>query len=538
MTLSELRWFRGLEHWRLVRKGMACGRLRRTAQRPAWLVGLDRSLWVRVLLCAGFTASVVALSFWRQQHSTGCLWLLALLVVLSSLLLLYLELPEVFRSNSQLGLVCGSMLVNVLISKGVYVWTLQHQQWELRDIYFYVPTAFAPLLVTVLLGVRAGVYTVVATALTAALLVNQSLILLALDLVAGCTGVYCTRNARRRRDLLWAGVAVGLAGSIGGVLFGWASRTSQAYLWQEALLSVLSGIATSLLIGTFLPIFEDLLGAQTALSWVELADLNHPLLRRLMMEAPGTYHHSLMVANLAEAAAVAVGANPTLCRVMAYFHDVGKLTNPHYFAENMVPGANPHDSLSPSMSALIIISHVKEGVDLALQHRLPRPIIEAIQQHHGDGLVYYFYHRAKRMSEDAQVGRQLLGVPGSDSGVQEGTFRYPGPKPQTKEIGILMLADAVESASRCLEKPTPQRIEELVEEIVWQRIWDRQLDECGLSLKEIWKVAARLSSMLKTAMHSRLQYPKQEIRDGGSGQPAKRGSGSDSPAARSTSASR
>jgi putative nucleotidyltransferase with HDIG domain len=536
--IGKLRWLRGLEHWRLVRKGMACGRIRRTAERPAWLATVDHSPWIRALLYSFFAGSVVLLSFWQQEHPSGFLWLLGLLVAASSFLLLHLELSEVCASNSKLLLVFGSMLINVLVSKAVYVWTIKHQQWEFRDAYYYVPTALAPMLVTVLLGARAGVYTVVVTALLGAFLVNQSLLLLALNLVAGCTAVYFTRNARRRRDLLWAGMAVGLAGLAGGVALGMASRTPGSYLWEEALLSLASGIATSLLIGAFLPLFEDFLGVQTALSWVELADLNHPLLRRLMMEAPGTYHHSLMVANLAEAAAVPIGANPTLCRVMAYFHDVGKLTNPQYFCENMVPGNNPHDALSPSMSALVIISHVKEGVDLALQHHLPRPVVEAIQQHHGDGLVYYFYHRAKRMTQDAQVARQMLRLPGADVEVEEGTFRYPGPKPQSKEIGILMLADAVESASRCLEKPTPQRIEELVEEIVWQRITDRQLDECGLTLKEIWKVAARLSSVLKTAMHSRLQYPKNETRNAASFQPAKRGSGLDVPASGSIAESR
>ena len=229
----------------------------------------------------------------------------------------------------------------------------------------------------------------------------------------------------------------------------------------------------------------------------------------MTIEAPGTYHHSLVVANLAEAAAEAVGANATLCRVCSYFHDVGKLVKPEYFTENMSFERNPHDDLAPTMSALIIIAHVKEGVDLALKHRLNQRIIDIIQEHHGTSLVRYFYQRALQQHEDALAGGKIMRLREDDvPEVHEESFRYSGPKPQTKESAIVSLADAVESASRSVEKPTPQKIETLVNEIVEERISDRQLDECDLTLGELKTISDRFRFTLLSMLHSRIAYPK------------------------------
>ncbi|QDQ42991.1 HDIG domain-containing metalloprotein [Methylacidiphilum kamchatkense] len=273
-------------------------------------------------------------------------------------------------------------------------------------------------------------------------------------------------------------------------------------------MSIGIGLFTAVLVNTLLPVLEEIFQLNTDFTWLELSDLNHPLLRRLATEAPGTYHHSLMVANIAEAAANAIGENGSLCRVMAYFHDIGKVVNPQYFVENQ--GAdNPHTRLTPSMSALIIISHIKDGVDLALEHHLRRPIIDAIQQHHGTSLVYYFYRKALQNIEDCKMGVKLLNMGEEDvPELDESRFRYPGPKPQTKEIGILMLADSIESASRCLEKPSLKDIEQLVEDIVSQKLQDHQLDECPLSMKEITEIKHSFIFSLKTILHTRIHYPK------------------------------
>jgi putative nucleotidyltransferase with HDIG domain len=229
----------------------------------------------------------------------------------------------------------------------------------------------------------------------------------------------------------------------------------------------------------------------------------------MTIEAPGTYHHSLVVANLAEAAAEAIGANATLCRVCAYFHDVGKLVKPEYFTENMSFERNPHDDLAPTMSALIIIAHVKEGVDLALKHRLNQRTVDIIQEHHGTSLVRYFYQRALQQHEDARAGGKIMKLREDDiPEVHEESFRYSGPKPQTKESAIVSLADTVESASRSLEKPTPQKIETLVNELIEERISDRQLDDCDLTLGELKVIADRFRFTLLMMLHSRIAYPK------------------------------
>src|ERR1700739_1781118 len=233
----------------------------------------------------------------------------------------------------------------------------------------------------------------------------------------------------------------------------------------------------------------------------------------MTIEAPGPYHHSLVVANLAEAAAEAIDANATLCRVCSYFHDIGKLVKPEYFTENMNIERNPHDDLAPTMSALIILAHVKEGVDLALKHGLNKHIIDVIQQHHGTSLVYYFYQRALQQQEDARAGGKIMNIREEDiPEVQEESFRYPGPKPQTKESAIVSLADIVESASRSLEKPTPQKIEQLVNELIEERIADGQLDECDLTLGELRVIAERFRFTLMTMLHSRIAYPKPETK--------------------------
>jgi hypothetical protein len=248
-----------------------------------------------------------------------------------------------------------------------------------------------------------------------------------------------------------------------------------------------------------LPFIEHLFEVLTDISLLELGDVAHPLLQELVRRAPGTYNHSINVASISEAAADSIGAHGLLTRVGAYFHDIGKMLKPSYFTENQGLDASRHQSLLPAMSTLIIIAHIKDGADLARQHHLPQPIIDFIQQHHGTTLVEYFYHRANERSES-----------NPDAGeVEESAFRYPGPKPQTKEAGVLMLADAVESASRALVEPTPARIENLVHDIAMRRLLDGQFEECGLTLQEVHKVEDSLVKSLTAVYHGRVKYPEQ-----------------------------
>jgi hypothetical protein len=234
---------------------------------------------------------------------------------------------------------------------------------------------------------------------------------------------------------------------------------------------------------------------------MELANLDQPVLRDLMVQAPGTYHHSVIVGALVEAAAEAIGANPLLAKVSAYYHDLGKMKKPLYFVENQGYGVNKHEKLAPSMSSLILISHVKDGVELARKHKLSREIIDIIQQHHGTSLIAYFYHKAQNCRNTAQP----------EINIED--YRYPGPKPQTREAGLVMLADAVEAASRSLVEPNPARIQGLVQKIMNNIFSDGQLDECELTLKDLHSIARSFNKILSGIFHRRIAYPERAPRD-------------------------
>jgi putative nucleotidyltransferase with HDIG domain len=258
---------------------------------------------------------------------------------------------------------------------------------------------------------------------------------------------------------------------------------------------LLNGVVSSIIVLGLLPIFEYIFKVVTTISLLELSDFTRPLIRRLILEAPGTYQHSLVVANLSEVAAEAIGANSLLARVGAYYHDIGKLVKPNYFIENQSAYCDAHKDLKPSMSKLIIINHVKEGMELAHKHHLNPRIIDFIAQHHGRSLVYYFYQRAKEIEPEAE---------------HEEEYRYPGPKPQSKEIAIVSLADPVEALSRLLEEPSPSRIEEMVREIVRKKFMTGELDESSLTLKELEKITQSFIRMLNALFHTRINYPRDE----------------------------
>jgi putative nucleotidyltransferase with HDIG domain len=251
-----------------------------------------------------------------------------------------------------------------------------------------------------------------------------------------------------------------------------------------------------------LPFVERGFGVQTDLKLLELGDAAHPLLQELVRRAPGTYNHSINVASIGEAAAEAIGANGLLVRVGAYFHDIGKMLKPEYFIENQGERANRHETLLPAMSTLVIIAHVKDGADLARQHGLPDSIIDFILEHHGTTLVEFFFDQAHQQSKLDPHGGP----------VDESSFRYPGPKPQSRETGVIMLADAVESASRALVDPTPARIDSLVRDITMKRLLDGQFDESGLTFSELHVVENTLVKNLTGVYHGRVKYPdrKQE----------------------------
>jgi len=311
-------------------------------------------------------------------------------------------------------------------------------------------------------------------------------------------GVLTLSDVRTRTKL----IKVGAIASLTYFLLTWATG-----LWQDQPLEIVRndslwragwGLMAGFFLGGSLPFIENALGIVTGISLLELGDNTHPLLQELVRRAPGTHNHSITVGAIAESAAERVGADALLVRIGAYFHDIGKMLKPHYFVENQIGPTNRHAKLAPAMSTLIIIGHVKDGVDLGRQHHLPEPIIDLIEQHHGTTLVEYFYHEANRRNGN-----------NPDAGpVSENSYRYPGPKPQTREAAILMVADSVESASRALSDPTPARLEGLVSDLIDKRLRDGQFDECGLTLREIAEIRDSLIKSLIGIYHGRVKYPE------------------------------
>ncbi len=298
-------------------------------------------------------------------------------------------------------------------------------------------------------------------------------------------------NSKKRSSILKGGVFVGITNLIVAIAF----LLSKSIIISSTSFHVIgfafmSGFVVSAIVYITLPLFEYLFKITTDISLVELLDVDHPLMKALMTNAPGTYHHSVIVANLVEAAAENVKVNKLVARVGAYYHDIGKIKKPHYFVENQ-RGESRHEHITPHMSSLVLIAHTKDGVDLAREHNLPETIIDIIQQHHGDSLITFFYEKAKALGEE----------------VAESDYRYPGPKPTSKEAALIMMADAVEAASRVLTDPSPSRISALVEKIIGRIIMEGQLDECDFTFKEIAEIKNSFIHTLTGIFHKRINYP-------------------------------
>jgi len=517
------------ERQRLVKKGLASTKLRRRRTESEWLQALEYGPLAKVSICIGFILGLAAIIYSDLRSQPMEKVFIAVLIFLTALAQLWINHPKTFERNSRLVLMFGVMLVHLGIVKLILVTAdnqilkgmispdglsgLERQQlWKLC-----VPYAFAPLVLSVLLGKNHGIYAAIFVSLWGSLVYRSiDAIFLVMSLISGFIAVFITLEVRRRVRLVRAGFFVGLSTWILALIFGmigpiiWESLggTNWKFIGLQSLVAIGSGIVTGFMVSGALPIFEGAFRITTNISWLELADLNHPLLKRLIMEAPGTYHHSLVVANLSEAAAETIGASASMCRVCSYFHDIGKLVKPEYFTENMRRDRNPHDELAPTMSALIIIAHVKEGVDLALKHGLNQEIIDVIQQHHGTSLAYFFYKRALQQQEDARAGGKIMNIREEDiPEVREESFRYSGPRPQTREAAIISLADCIESASRSLDRVTPQKIDQLIKDIIEKRLLDGQLKECDLTMRELEEVAESFRRTLQSMMHSRVAYP-------------------------------
>lgn len=316
-------------------------------------------------------------------------------------------------------------------------------------------------------------------------------------LLGGLTAAYTLRDARTRGKLIGCGVYAGLIQLVAMVLLQYpvALTGSRAFFMQCLYPLLLNGLLSALAVIATLKIFEYLFGVLTNFSLLELSDFNQPLLKRMVLEAPGTYHHSLVVSNIAEAAADTIGANALLTRVGAYYHDIGKMEKSEYFTENQIATGNKHDDIEPSMSRLVVLNHVKEGLEIARKYHLNPIIASFIPEHHGTSLMHYFYQKALEEAEDP-------------SEVKEENYRYPGPKPQSKETAIVLLADSSEAATRSLDDPTPTKIEDIVRKVINNKFIDGQLDECNLTLKDIDLIARTFARILSAMHHSRVKYPE------------------------------
>ncbi|MEA3506465.1 MAG: HDIG domain-containing protein [Elusimicrobiota bacterium] len=438
-----------------------------------------------VLIFTAVTAAELYMNVGIRTVAGIVVFLAALMI--ASYILVKVYFPQILRSPKNILLV-ETLVVLMLF----FVIIIKFNQ--ALPVYF-LPVASAGILLSVLISPAlsvVGVFIITAFMLT---VTGFSFELFTIYFFGGIAGSYAARSVRNRRDLNRCGLyvlgvntlTIGAFGLIGG---GSIIDTGVNIAWGAG-----NAFVAIIIAGGLLPFYENIFKLTTDIKLLELGDFNHPVLKRLMLEAPGTYHHSLMVGNLAEHACQQIGANPLLARVSAYYHDIGKLKNPQYFIENQAEAANKHDNLKSNISALILKRHVKDGVKLARKHSLDQVIIDCIQQHHGTTLMGYFYDKVLKETDDKD-------------GIDKDEFRYPGPLPGTKEGGVIMLADSVEAACRSLEEPSFSRISAVVTKIINNKFIDNQLSKCEITLANLEQIQKSFISTLSGIYHSRIEYPE------------------------------
>ncbi len=404
---------------------------------------------------------------------------------------LYLYEPDVFFNTRNLLLISVVSSFIFLVSRIIDVWAYT------ESLFYIVPIAAGSMLLSILLSHRIAIMVTVFLSIFTGLVFKNNFGIMMMSLAGGMVGVYSVMHIRRRSQFLIAGFLVGITNLVCILSIELLSNTPPHIYLVECAWGFMGGIISCLIVMGALPLLEHLFNIVTNTSLLELSDLNHPLLKSMALKAQGTYHHSLVVSNLAEAGCEAIGANNLLAKVGCYFHDIGKVEKAEYFSENEMGAKSRHDKLNPTMSRLIILNHVKNGVELARKYNLKPAIIDFILQHHGTSLVYYFFQRALEKSENGDE-------------ISEEGFRYPGPKPKTKEAAIVMLADSVEAASRALAEPTPSRIKGLIHEVINDKFIDGQLDACELTLHNLTQITDSFTRVVTGMFHSRVKYPEKE----------------------------
>ncbi len=442
------------------------------------LSGSAKALFTLLLLIGCFNVFYVLIIAFKPRPSRKSIDLIALVSVLVLAIVIF----------------AAGRFVSFSIAGALKEFSGWHEIPE-TCFYYAIPFASAPLLLQLVLGWEYSLILILSLSFTAFnFLGPQGEIFFLYIVSTSYVGCRALSRVRSRTDYFKAGLGI-IAMAMVVVNFSWLDSPDLSYqcYFIQLLSAILGGIFCVLIISGFAPVLEVLGGYVTDLRLIEMATLDHPVLKELSIQAPGTWNHSMVMGNMAEVAAEAVGANPVLSRVGAYFHDIGKSKKPLYFVENQFGGENRHDRLSPSMSALIIKSHVKEGLEIAKKHGLPEPIQDLISQHHGTSLISFFYEKAlKEAGGEAEIDRT--------------NYEYPGPKPQTKEAGIMMLADGIEAASRTIAEPTFDRIQGMVQKMINKVFASGQLDECDLTLRDLHEIARCFTRVLSSIYHQRVSY--------------------------------
>jgi putative nucleotidyltransferase with HDIG domain len=371
-------------------------------------------------------------------------------------------------------------------------------------LFYGIPIGAGAMTICLFFGMEIAIPFAVLMAICTAVVYDVRFEIMIYLLLNGAMAAYWIQNCRERKVFIKAGLKLGLLNILLVVAAEiYSGNLSGMHIMWGIIFAFVGGVGTGIVTSGLSPLIELAFGYTTDITLLELANLDRPILKRLMIEVPGTYHHSMVVGTMVEAAASEIGANPLLAKVCGYYHDIGKIKKPLYFVENQEDGINRHDKLAPSMSSLILISHVKNGMEMGRENKLGQAIIDTIEQHHGTSLIRYFYEKAKK-----QKGGHAVKIE---------DFRYPGPRPQTREAGLVMLADVLEAASRTMENPTPSRIQRLVQELINKIFSDGQLDNCELTLKDLHNIARSFKKILTGIHHHRIEYPETALLTGGNG---------------------
>ncbi|OEH86159.1 hypothetical protein BHU72_11500 [Desulfuribacillus stibiiarsenatis] len=427
------------------------------------------------------------------------IFILSMLTLLGLIMYLKAYKPEILQDNYILALLILIWIMTLVVIKCIH-FTVGVIDYS--SVGYLVPVAMSTMLITILISSRVAVFSTVMFSIFVSFVFQPDQAALfdyrfgVVSLVSGFTGVFSVSKMTHRSAIMRAGVIIAVTNVIAiSSLHLLTVDFVPPVLSLNLLFGVINGLLSSVLTIGILPFLESTFGILSSVRLLELSNPNHPLLRKLLVEAPGTYHHSVIVGNLAEAAAEAVDGDPLLARVGAYYHDIGKTKRPYMFIENQINKENPHDKIAPSLSTLIITSHPKDGLELAEAHNLPKKICEIIYQHHGTSMLNFFYNKAKE-SEKSEANAA--------------DFRYQCKKPQSKEAAIVMVADAVEAAVRAMSKPTPVRIESMIRKIMKEKLEDGQFDECDLTFKDLDKMVYSFLHVLNGIFHARIEYPTED----------------------------